>query len=206
MKKIALLILICISLEGFTQKFNGGITAGGLVSQVDGDTWQGYHKVGYLAGAFVSLRISPRSSFQMEMEYIQKGMRQGADSVTNTGTTYLTRLHYLEIPVFYQFTFARRFQAEAGLAADILLGTYDEVNGLEVPYLTVPYEKVNLCGIIGVSGFITNHLKAGFRFNYSLMSTRAGTVNGERWILFESGQYNNVLSLALSWYFKSRDE
>ena len=49
-------------------------------------------------------------------------------------------------------------------------------------------------------------LKAGFRFNYSLLSIRDGHVAGERKILFETGQYNNVLSLALSWYFRSREE
>lgn len=199
------MMLCCIPFTALPQGFNGGMVAGGLVSQIDGDTWQGYHKFGYLAGAFVSLKISPHSSFQMEMEYIQKGMKQGADTVTNTGTTYLTRLHYLEIPVLYQFNFAHRFQAETGLSADVLLGTYDEVNGFEVPYLTVGYETFNLCGIVGVSGFFTNHLKATFRFNYSLMSTRSGDVEGQRKILFEYGQYNNVLSLALSWYFKPRD-
>jgi hypothetical protein len=205
MKKIAIVIMILIPLAGWTQGFNGGILAGGLVSQVDGDTWQGYHKAGYLAGAFVSLRVSPRSSFMLEMEYIQKGMRQGADTVTNTGTTYLTRLHYLEIPLLYQFTFAKRLQAEIGPAADVFLGSYDEVNGMEVPYLTVPYRVVTLCGIVGVCCFITDHLKADFRFNYSLMSTRTEVTEGSRRILFETGQYNNVLSLALSWYIKPRD-
>jgi hypothetical protein len=205
MKKIALLFLILLPFAGMTQRFNGGILAGGLVSQVDGDTWVGYHKVGYLAGGFVSLRLSPHSSVQLEMEYIQKGMRQNADTLTNTGNTYLTRIHYLEIPLLYQFTFAKRVQAEIGPAADILLGTYDEVNGIEVPYLTVPYRAVTLAGIVGISCFITDHLKAGFRFNYSLMSTRTDVTEGSRKILFETGQYNNVLSLALSWYFKPKD-
>ncbi len=205
MKKLLLLILVCFPFAGFTQRFNGGIMAGGLVSQVDGDNNEGYHKFGFLGGAFVSLKISPRSSFQLEMEYIQKGARQNADSATNTGNTYLTRLHYLEIPLLYQFTFAKRFQAEAGPAADILLGSYEEVNGLEVAYLTVPYRTVTLSGIAGISCYITDHLKAGFRFNYSLLSIRSGYVYGSRKILFEMGQYNNVMSLALSWCFKPRD-
>ena len=205
MKNIAILILTCLPLFGFTQKFNGGILAGALVSQVDGDTWVGYHKFGYLGGGFVSLKLSPHSSFQLEMEYIQKGARENTDTVTNSGTTYLTRLHYLEIPLLYQYTFANRVQAEAGPAADILLGSYEEVNGQAVPYITVPYYAVSLTGILGVSCFITDHLKAGIRFNYSLLSIRNGHVAGERHILFETGQYNNVLSLALSWYFKPRD-
>jgi len=204
MRKFVLLILICIPFAGLTQRFNGGILAGGLVSQVDGDNNEGYHKFGYLAGALVSLRISPRSSFQLEMEYIQKGAKQNADSITNTGTTYLTRLHYFEIPLLYQFTFAKRFQAEAGPAADILLGSFVAVDGQERSNY-VPFRTVTLSGIAGISCFITDHLKAGLRFNYSLLSIRNGYVYGQRKIFFEAGQYNNVLSLALSWYFKPRD-
>jgi hypothetical protein len=204
MRKIVLLFLICLPFAGFTQRFNGGILAGGLVSQVDGDDDQGYHKYGYMAGGLVSLRISPHSSFQLELEYIQKGAKQNADTLTNTGNTTLTRLHYFEIPLLYQYTFAKRFQAEAGPAADILLGSYTESNGLETT-VTVPYRNVTLSGIAGVSCFITDHLKAGLRFNYSLISIRNGNVVGQRKILFEYGQYNNVLSLSLSWYFKSRD-
>lgn len=204
MKNYGLLILFMMPLFAQAQKFNGGIIAGGVVSQIDGDTWVGYHKFGYLAGAFVSLKLSPRSSFQLEMEYIQKGSRLNADSVTNAGNTYIMRLHYLEIPLLYQFTFAKRVQAEIGPAADVLLGYYVESNGMETD-VTVPYRTVTLSGIAGISCFITDHLKADFRFNYSLISINSGYVNGARKILFETGQYNNVLSLALIWYFKTRD-
>ena len=204
MKNYGLLVLLLIPLFAPAQKFNGGIIAGGVVSQIDGDTWVGYHKFGYLAGAFVSLKLSPRSSFQLEMEYIQKGSRLNADSVTNAGNTYIMRLHYLEIPLLYQFTFAKRVQAEIGPAADVLLSYYVESNGMETD-VTVPYRTVTLSGIAGISCFITDHLKADFRFNYSLISINSGYVNGARKILFETGQYNNVLSLALIWYFKPRD-
>ena len=204
MKKIVFLMLICLPFTGMSQRFNGGLLAGGLVSQVDGDQDGGYHKFGWLGGALVSLKISDRSSFQLEMEYIQKGARKNADSLTNKGAS-LTRLHYFEIPLLYQFTFAKRFQAEAGPAMDVLIGTYaEDENGLEQPII-VPYRSVTLNGIAGISCFISDHLKAGIRFNYSLMSIRDGYVYGQRKIMFEAGQYNNVLSLELSWYFKPRD-
>ena len=204
MKRWFVILFLLFQLVSFSQKFNGGILAGGLVSQVDGDTYEGYHKFGYLAGGFVNLQVSPHSSFQLEMEYIQKGSRVHADSITNTGITRITRLHYLEIPLLYQYTFLKRVQAEVGPAADILLGSYEEVNGIEVPYITVPYRTVTLSGIIGVSCYITDHLKAGLRFNYSLLSIRTDVVAGARKILFETGQYNNVLSLSLSWDFRAR--
>ena len=207
MRKIAILILICIPFAGFAQKFNGGIIAGGLVSQVDGDTYDGYHKFGYLAGAYVSLKISPHSSFQIEMEYIQKGSRHNTDSANYSDQSYLLRLHYLEIPVLYQFSFGRRFTVEAGPAADVLLGYAEEQDGIANPP-TEPFRTVTLSGIVGVAVNITNHLKADFRFNYSLLSLRNSSApypDSYRKILFEYGQYNNVLSLSLLWDFKPKD-
>jgi hypothetical protein len=203
----SLLLLLLFAMHGSAQRFNGGIVAGGLISQVDGDTWQGFDKFGFLAGAFVSLRLSPHSSFQMEMEYIQKGSRKNADLEMDDFSTYLLRLHYLEIPVLYQYTFARRFGVEAGPAVDVLLGSYEEMGGVPDPP-TEPLREVTLSGIIGLTAYITKHLKAGFRFNYSLLSIRNTTApypESYRKILFEYGQYNNVLSLSLSWDFKPRE-
>jgi len=178
------------------------------VSQVDGDSWVGYHKLGFLAGGYVSLRVSPHSSFQMEMEYIQKGSRKNEDLEKGDLSSYLFRIHYLEIPLLYQFTFAKRFYAEAGPAMDVLLGYYEESGGMPDPPGTEPLRPITLSGIIGIGGYITSHLKAGFRFNYSLISLRnahAPYPQVYRKILFEYGQYNNVLSFSLSWDFKARD-
>ncbi|MEI7980700.1 MAG: porin family protein [Bacteroidota bacterium] len=204
MRKLLLIMVLFLPFAGLTQKFNAGIMLGGVLSQVDGDTWDGFHKFGYLGGGYVSLRLSSHSSFQMEMQYIQKGSRKNADSADPSGQTYLLRIHYLEIPVLYQYTFARRFSAEIGPAADILLGLYEESNGLEVTN-TVPLRPVTLSGIIGISGYITEHFKASFRFNYSLLSIRNATAPyppGYRKILFEWGQFNNVMSFSLCWDFK----
>ncbi len=210
MKRLLLILsLTVLFLAGFTQRFNGGLFMGGDVSQVDGDNNDGFHKFGYLAGAVVSLRVSPHSSLQMEMGYIQKGSRINADSLSNTGNTYLMRFHYFEVPLLYQYTFAKRFSIEAGPAMDVVLGSLEESNGIEVQS-TVPLRPVTLAGIFGVSGFITPHLKADFRFNYSLLSIR--DISGlqtippaYRHIFFERGQFNNVLSFSLMWYFKEND-
>jgi hypothetical protein len=189
------------------QEFNGGIIAGGIISQVDGDTWKGYDKFGYLAGGYVSLKISPHSSFQMEMAYIQKGSRHNADSSNFYDQTYLLRLHYLEIPVLYQYTFGRRFSLEAGPAVDVLMGYEEEQDGISDPP-TEPIRNITLSGILGASVYLTHNLKANFRLNYSLMSLRdtdAPYPDAYRKMFFQYGQFNNVLSLSLMWDFKVRD-
>ena len=204
-----LLIILLFVFPAFlpAQRFNGGIIAGGLVSQVDGDNNEGFHKLGFLGGGLVSLRVSPHSSFQMELEYIQKGSR-GTDTINYTD--FLMRFHYLEVPLLYQYTFARRFSLEAGPAMDVLLGSYEERDGIEVPGVYAePLRNVTLAGIFGVSGYITKHLKANFRFNYSLLSIRQPSETypaDYRYILWQKGQFNNVLSLSLFWYFKPNED
>jgi len=209
LKRILICLFFLLPLAGFSQRFNGGILLGGNVSQVDGDDLDGYHKLGFQAGAFVSLRISKHSSFQMEMEYFQKGSRKASNPDSGSGDhSYLIRIHYLEIPFLYQYTFAKRVQAEIGPAADIFLGSLEESDG-QVSPSTVPFRPVTLAGIIGIACYITPNLKAGVRFNYSLLSIRQPAdpePPSYRHILFEKGQYNNVLSLTLSWDFKKYDK
>ncbi len=201
------LLLVLMPVLSLAQEFNGGIIAGGIISQVDGDTWKGYDKFGYLAGGYVSLKISPHSSFQMEMAYIQKGSRHNADSSNFYDQTYLLRLHYLEIPVLYQYTFGRRFSLEAGPAVDVLMGYEEEQDGISDPP-TEPIRNITLSGILGASVYLTHNLKANFRINYSLMSLRdadAPYPEAYRKMFFQYGQFNNVLSLSLMWDFKARD-
>jgi hypothetical protein len=207
MKQYFWFLLVLLPLASLSQEFNGGIIAGGVISQVDGDTWSGYDKFGYLAGGYVSLRISPHSSFQMEMEYIQKGSRHNLNAENAYDQTYLLRLHYFEIPVLYQYTFARRFSVEAGPAFDILMGYEEEQDGISDPP-TEPIRKLTLSGIMGASAYLTNHLKVNFRLNYSLISLRDASApypESYRKVFFEYGQYNNVLSLSLLWDLKSVD-
>jgi hypothetical protein len=206
MRKTILLVIIplVISFSASSQKFNAGIIAGGLVSQVDGDDHGGFNKFGILGGVFTSLQLSPRTSLQLEMEFIQKGSRY---SDTINFNSYLLRYNYLEVPLLFQFHFAKRFSAEIGPAMDVLLSSYTEENGLETPEApsSVQLRPVTLSGIFGVSGHITKHLTANFRFNYSLLSIRepvGGPYQDYRYILWQWGQFNNALSLSLLWYFK----
>ena len=185
------------------QRFNGGIFIGGVTSQVDGDDNGGYHMFGLTGGGLVSLRVGQHSSFQMELGYIQKGSK-GTDTLGIND--FIMRFHYLEVPLLYQYTFAKRFSAEVGPAMDVLLGSYEESNGSEVPAIYAePLRAVTLAGILGFSGYVSRHLKLNFRFNYSLLSIREPTETpppAYRYILWQKGQFNNVLSLSLVWYFK----
>jgi hypothetical protein len=194
------LILVSSSLKA--QHFNAGLMIGGDVSQVDGDTYSGYTKFGYLGGAYVGLQVSPHSSFQMELEYIQKGSRNDTNA---TGiTSYLLRIHYIEVPILYQYIFKSRFYFEAGPAIDIYIGSLEMKDGLQVN--GVPIRSVCFSGIFGFGAYVTKHLRLNLRTNYSLNSLRSkNDIGYYRRMFFERGQYNNVLSLSVLWDFKAKD-
>jgi hypothetical protein len=199
-----LLLFVMVSSSLQAQRFNAGLMLGGVTSQVDGDTYDGYHKWGYLGGGYVTLQISPHSSFQMELEYIQKGSRR-VDTTTSGGTQYLLRLHYIEVPFLYQYTFKKRFYFEAGPAADVTIGSLELRDGIEETG-AVPLRPVTFAGIFGFGAYLTNHLRLNIRSNYSLNSIRSkNNYGGYRRMLFETGQYNNVLSLSLLWDFKAKE-
>jgi hypothetical protein len=200
----SLLLLVMASSSLRAQRFNAGLMLGGVTSQVDGDTYDGYHKWGYLGGGYVSLQVSPHSSFQMELEYIQKGSRRN-DTTVSGGDTYLLRLHYIEVPVLYQYTFKKRFYFEAGPVADVSIGSL-ELKNEAVPPETVPLRPVTFAGIFGFGAYLTKHLRLNVRSNYSLNSIRSkNNYSGYRRIFIETGQYNNVLSLSFLWDFKAKD-
>jgi len=116
MKKLILsLLFLFIVAFGFAQKFNGGAMIGMAATQVAGDTYSGFNKAGPIAGFFVNLNASERSTFQLELFYIQKGSRKNADAVTGDYDSYLLRLNYIEMPLLYQLKFGW-FAIEAGPA------------------------------------------------------------------------------------------
>lgn len=198
---IFFLVIVSSSLKA--QRFTGGVMIGGDVSQVDGDTYSGYTKFGYLGGAYVGLQVSPHSSFQLELEYIQKGSRNDTNA---TGiTSYLLRLHYIEIPILYQYTFKKRFYFEAGPVADVLIGSLELRDGIEETN-AVPLRPLTFAGIFGFGAYITKHLRLNLRANYSLNSLRSkNDIGYYRRMFLEKGQYNNVLSLSVLWDFKAKD-
>src|SRR5947207_15778391 len=78
------------------QRFNAGITAGALASDLVGlDSYDtDYNKAGFTFGGFVNTHIGDKKLLQFEIYYIQKGSLQPADS-TNNYVYYKLNLDYV---------------------------------------------------------------------------------------------------------------
>lgn len=199
MKKILIAGLLLLFAAGtYAQRFHGGIMAGGVASQVQGDDYGGFNKLGLYGGAFVGLDVGEFSTLQMEMAFIQKGSRQNSDPENGIYDSYLLRLNYFEVPFLYQVHFLKRLTFEAGPAMDVLISSYEEKNEMEVEN-DVPLRNVTLNGLAGVSCDITSKLKADFRFIGSITSARTNKWNGFYKRFGVWGQYNDLLAFTL-WY------
>ncbi len=185
------------------QEFNGGIMAGVAGTQVAGDTYSGFHKAGIFAGGFVSLQVSKRSVFQLELEYFQKGSRKNPDAEKNDYEQYLFRVNYIEMPVLYQFVINDRFKVEAGPSMGVLTGYYEEKNEEEIKDGNRP-ARLTLQINAGLYVSLTPRIMFNLRTNNSLLNIRSKNVTGDVLRIFPGnyGQFNDCLVMSIYYQFK----
>jgi len=182
------------------QQFHGGLTAGLVGSQVTGDTYSGYKKAGVNVGEFVSLDISDRSAFQMELTYFQKGARENPTEKNNYDYL-LFRANYIEMPVLYQFKTGkeRNFIFEVGTSVGFLMGYFEE-NEVQVESDLEGYNKPAALSLqinLGMRWMISTHFGVDFRIHESILNIRKKNVTGDVRRFWWYGQFHDALVLSL---------
>ena len=204
--KIPIIVLMAFfsGLTLYSQRFNGGVMAGVAGTQVAGDTYSGFNKAGIYAGGFVNLQVSPRSIFQMELEYFQKGSRRNPDPEKGIYDEYLFRANYVEMPVLYQFVINKRFQVEAGPSAGFFINYFEERDGIEIT--KNPPARVTLQINVGMYVALTERWKVNIRTNNSLLNIRSDNATGDVWRFWTYGQFHDSLVLSLVYQFRNQSD
>ena len=92
-------LLVCASGAAQALRFDGGPVAGINATQVQGDDYTGFNKLGLSGGAFIDVRNPDNFwGIRLEMHYAEKGSRRGGDPEVGT-TTIELRMNYIDIPV-----------------------------------------------------------------------------------------------------------
>ena len=178
------------------QQFTGGLNLGLTASQVDGDTYKGYNKVGVSAGGWVNITFGRHSAFQTGLNYIQKGSRRNPDYEKEDYNSLLIRLGYVEMPLLYQYRLKSGIFLETGTSIGVLLHSFEEVNGL--PSLSNPFRVMDFSFQAGIGYQMNEKWKIGIRSGNSLVSIRKERVTGDRRRIWGYGQYNSVLDIELA--------
>lgn len=195
-KKVILFLFIVAFFSAGAQRFEGGILAGFNGTQVEGDSYKGYHKPGALAGIWVQTDLAPAVFGGMELKYSQKGARHRIDPKNPEPEKYIMRLDYIEMPVFAGFRSSERISVVGGASFGYLLRAVEiDENGVFPPEDQKPFNSFDLQPFVGFQLDLLEQLKLDLRLAYSVLPVR-GKPDNDLWY-WRQNQFNNVISLAL---------
>ena len=97
----------------------GGAIFGINATQIDGDNYAGYHKVGLNFGFYGQIPVSKNFFVSTEILYSQKGSK--SPTYVGLPLEYQINLQYAEIPVLLHFQDKKAFSVGAGFAYSRLL-------------------------------------------------------------------------------------
>jgi len=197
-----IIFVLLASASLFSQKFGGGMFAGPVVSQVDGDSQGGYNKLGVHFGGFVDRAFNDNFGWQMEIKYIQKGSRKVPDLENGDIEDFKIGLHYIEVPCLGTYYLNENITIELGIAAGYLFKANIEDQGYQVPDAIDDFHIVEISGLAGAYYNFNEKLSVGARGSYSLLPIRPHPGGQTYWL--NMGQYNNLLSAALYFHIGKR--
>ena len=215
MKKTLTLLLATIfvfaGLKSHAQSFAGGVMAGALVSQINGDGYGGFHQLGWTAGVFGRIPTDGPSSWQLELKYSLFGAHSDTKEVEFGMNPMNIRLHYIELPILYRYNLTKLningmpldfITLELGLSGDFLVKNTQSANfenGFENPN----WLFFSVTGDVGVQFDLGERLGVNLRSMNSITPCRWRPDSPS---LFYGHYYNIVLQAALTYTLKASNK
>lgn len=213
--KIAVLLVTFLSTTfiSWSQKYKGeyslfigGLTGGINFSQVDGDSYKGYDKIGIAGGGIVYIPFGPEMNLpiegtialSMEVNFSQKGSKGGLNPAYGL-KSHTINLYYGEVPILINFyRGARKSIYGAGFSFGFLGLGEEIIERSSGPILrdAYPFNKLDFCFVLSPNFHIAKGFYINPRFSYSLASVRKNSGG-----LGRNEQYNNVVGLRLMYLF-----
>ena len=204
---LIVLLAFAICLQVISQPFHGGLLGGLTASQVDGDSYAGYNRVGLQGGVFVSTLFTGNLGARLEIKYTSRGARK---PVTSDNTEiYKLNLHYVDLPVLLTLQVKKIGQLELGLVPGYLFAAGGEDDGGELPEdFLVDFRKFDLGTLMGLNLGVSPRIAVNLRYSYSIFSIRDLESAGAYYSWFgklfghSRGDFNNYLTFAVSYMLK----
>ncbi len=185
--------------------FVGGFVGGANFSQVDGDSYRGYKKVGFNAGAILYAQLKPQLAASIEILYVQKGAISNGAQLSRGNITQINKqnisLNYAEIPIQLNYFDQRKSHFGGGFSYAQLIGSKEEINvsssSIKYDPDKYPFKKIDINLVLTGQLHLYKGLFAGLRFQYSMISIRDNVDP----LFGRSEQFNNVFALRLMYLF-----
>ena len=179
----------------YGQQLNYGFFGGITASQVDGDSYSGFNKLGATAGLFVNNHIEHDIYWQAEIKYVSRGVYKGP--ADNDPTLYKSAYHYLEIPLSVHYLYKEKLLLELGTSPEVLVGTiyWDESGKLD-PSAYPDNRRFGLSVFAGVGYWFSDRMGFALRYTNSAIPFR----DPQEWNNPQNrGFFHKVMSLSLAY-------
>lgn len=195
---IMILLIMTVSMNG--QQFNAGFFGGLNVSQVSGDSFKGFNKLGFTAGFFVNSPIEQHFYWQAEIKYGTRGVYEGPSD--GNPTLYKSSYHIVELPLSINYLFDKKILLELGTSPEVLITTrYWDENGLMDQSSYPDNRRFGLSVFAGIGYWFNDRMMAGLRYTNSAIPFR----DPEEWNNPQyRGNFHNVISVTLGFRFKPK--
>lgn len=161
--RLRFVLFFTIQLQWFVcsaQEFEGGLLCGISASQIDGDDYGGYHKIGLTAGAFLKRELGDNWLTQFEMRYMQKGAAWYEGD-------YIITLNYIELPFLVQKKIKEKYIPELGIAPSVFVYGINASN--HIKSRLEHYRKFNMDIRLGMNYQVTAHFSGSFQYLRSVL-------------------------------------
>jgi len=209
MKFIFTIVFILFSTIAIhAQVFNAGVMAGISGSQVEGDGYAGYNKLGFIVGGFTNTSLSEKFSTQLEIYFINKGSQKNPRPDKGDIDEFKLNINYIEVPLSLRYHF-KKFLLEGGFYASKFLSysMSDEFGGKSTG--NYPFKSFDLGGFFGLNYKINDNFIFNLRSKNSLTPMRdfenwdqqVGILNK----LFNRGWYSLDLNFSIRYQFGNKE-
>jgi hypothetical protein len=193
---VTMLSVSSFSLKG--QQVTTGMYGGVTASQVSGDYYTGFNKIGWTVGFFMNRPIAYNIHWQAELKYGTRGVYKGPSDADLT--LYKSSYHILELPLSVHYLYDDKILAELGISPELLVTTFfwDE-NGLLDRSTYPENRRFGLNVFAGVGYWINERIMAGIRYTNSAVPFRdPAEWNHPQY----RGYFHNIISLSMAYRFK----
>ena len=171
-----LILCLFISNNVDAQRFSAGLILGINASQIDGDLYAGYSKIGIVGGIQGFAYLTDKLDLGIELRYSQIGSRSTPNN-QNSAEPFSLTLNYAEVPVsinykdwYVEAEDFHRLHFHFGLTyARLISSKLKDQSGSPFEILINSFNDNYFGALIGTTYFINEHFGATIRFNRAIL-------------------------------------
>lgn len=170
-------------------------------SQVHGDKYSGFHKLGFMGGLGIETKLNEQAGMSLSFLFIQKGAQKNQNIEKGDLEYYYLNMNYVEVPLLISYT-PKKYIFDIGISAGYLIN-YTEASEAGNFTGTYPFNKFDYSVKIGLGYNISRRWFANLRSSNSFITTRPNRIKQAVYYnnliarTFNKGYYNNILEFTI---------